>query len=193
MKAAKEEPKVDPFDSLPKLDPEHYDDEIIQTFDAMKTMLKEQRDQLQLISDGSADREKANQNEASREIENWFDGRVENLGEDFADVLGKGGHYSLAPGSSQFAKREAIADQVGILMAGYAVSGREEPPRDEIFNTAARSILGDDFQAIRDRNVAAELKLRKGQHLLRPSGAKVVKEQSVEDEAAAQIDAKYFS
>ena len=193
MEVTKEAPAEDPFDAIPKLDPEQYDKEIIETFDTMKTMLRDQRDQIKLLAQGANEREQAVSHETSREIEQWFDGAISKLGEDFADALGKGGHYSLTPGSSQFVKREAIADQVGILMAGYNAAGREAPSRDDLFDTAARSILKDDYQVIRDRKTAAELKSRKGQHLARNSGTKVTKDRPVEDEVADELDAEYFS
>lgn len=187
------EAKENPLDALPKLDPEHYDEDVIKTFDTLKGVVQEQRDQIELLMNRNTQREQFAQHEVIQELETWFDGSVGKLGDDFVEVLGKGGHASLAPGSSQLAKREAIADQIGLLMGGYEAANREAPSRDELFATAARSILGDEFQAVRDRKVTADLKSRSKQHIARPGSVKVSQEKPVDDEVAAKLDAKYFS
>lgn len=185
--------KDDPLDSLPKLDPEQYDEDVIKTFDTLKDVVRGQRDQIELLMSGQTHREQMIQNGVTQELEQWFDGSIEKLGEDFAITLGKGGHASLKPGSSQLAKRESIADQIGILKAGYEAAGREAPSRDELFNTATRSILGDEFQTIRDRKITDELKSRRKQHIARPGSVKVKQERPVDEEVAASLDEKYFS
>ena len=185
--------KSDLLDSFPKLNPEQYDEDVIKTFDTLKDVVREQRDQIELLMNGNTQREQASQYEASQELGQWFDGSVKELGEGFTETLGKGGHASLAPGSSQLAKREAIADQIGILMAGYQAAGREAPSRDELFGTAARSILGDEFQAIRDRKTTAELQSRKKQHIARPGSVNLKQERPVDEEVAAYLDEKYPS
>lgn len=184
----------DPLDAL-KLDLDVYEPEVIEAFNKVTNELRQQRDQLKTLSETTQQSAEATQGAATREIEGWFDGQCEELrklGDDFIEALGKGGNQSLNRGSSQFAKRVALAEQVGILVAGYQATGQQPPPRDELFNVAARMTLGDEFQKIHERKLTADLRKRSSQHISRAGGQQATQRQSTEEEIAATLDEKYF-
>jgi len=185
------EKKEDPLDAL-KLDPDVYEPEVIEVVDKLTKEIREQRDQIKELSKTTQKSAEAAQNVAEREVEEWFDGQIKKLDDDvFVEALGSGKHQSLDRGSTQFIKREALATQVGILVAGYQAMGQQPPPRDELFDTAARMTLGDEFQKIHERKLTADLKKRSSQHISRAGGQQATQKQTVEDEIAARLDEKY--
>lgn len=192
-KGKSSEDEKDPFSELPELDPEVYGEEAIKTFDTMKEMLKSQNEQIKLLTEGSVTREDLAVEAATRDLEQWFDGKIGSLGSDFEDILGKGGHAGLDPGSSQYAKREQIAQQVGILMSGYEASGRQAPSRDELFDMAARSVLADDFQKVNESKIRDKLKKRGSSHVSRAGSVNARPTKPLEDELAKKLDEQYFS
>lgn len=182
----------DPLDELPKLDPEVYEPEVIAVVDKLTNAIRQQRDQIKELSDTAQNSTEVTQGEAVREMEQWFDGQIEKLGDDFTEALGKGGHQSLNRGSPQYAKREELATQVGVLVSGYQASGLEPPPRDEVFQAAAKLTLGNEFQKVHKRQLTKELKKQGSQHISRAGGQTATSKQSAEEEIAAKIDEKYF-
>lgn len=184
------EPK-DPFADLPKLDPEVHGAEVTETFERYAELLKQQQETIQSLQGRQEETSLAAQTRAVAEIEQWFDKEVAGLGKEFSEALGEGSFKSLSQGSSQYAKREAIAKQVSIMLAGYDATDQPRPPREELFNTAAKLVLADEYQKIRDGKVAGKLEAQASQHLQRAGGSKASGVQTPEDEAAAAIDAKY--
>jgi hypothetical protein len=77
----------DPFADLPKLDPEVYEPEVIKSFEQLKDVIKQQAEKLQDIEGRQEQQAQATQEARAAEIEQWFDGRVSALGEDFRLVL----------------------------------------------------------------------------------------------------------
>jgi hypothetical protein len=188
----------DPLEEIrKKLDPEKYEPEVIETFDSLLNVVKKQRDELKALSEKSenvvSQNTRSQQEQTSREITEWFDSQVNKLGDEYSDVLGKGSVNSLDQKSPQYAKRDAIASRIAIMMAGYNVSGMNPPPRDEMFNDAARLVLGDEMQRVKDAKLAKDLQERGSQHLQRVRGKGQKHNQSPIEEAAAMIDAKYFA
>jgi hypothetical protein len=183
-------PEVDLFAALPELNPEDYEDpKVIEMFDGLKTILQEQQKTIASFQEGQAASAQASQEAVDREVTQWFDESMNNLG--FEEALGVGGHGDQALGSSQLAKRDKIAGQAAVLMAGYSQSGQPTPQRDEIFQAAARLVLVDEYQAKRDEKLSSELKGRAGQHINRANGKKTKTQQSPEDETAAILDEMY--
>ena len=186
-----EEAPADPFADLPKLDPENYDPEVIKMFDAMKGELVQQRERLQGFEDQQTETSQVAQQAVAQEIEQWFDKQVEGLGEDFSGALGTGSHAAMDRGSSQFTAREEIADQIGVLHAGYEAQGKKAPARDQLFKSAARMVLMDRYQELHDEKLSGKLEKQSSQHLQRAGGKKATATLSPEEEAAQAIDDKY--
>lgn len=187
-----EEKKVDPLDGLPELDPEIYNPEIIATFETFKGVIRKQNEALKEFRSQQQEIAQRGAAEQAREAEQWFNERVNTLGEDFADALGTGDYGTLAPGSSQRARRDAIADQVAVLLAGYQASGRQTPPRNEVFDAAARLVLTDEFATLKEKKLSDKLSKRSKQHISRAGGKTEKQKRNPAEETAALLDRKFF-
>lgn len=177
----------DPFADL-KLDPDKYEPEMVEMMSKLKGVLTDQHEQIQAFRREQEQVSLATQAAARQETTQWFDKEIEGLGDDFADALGTGKYDSLDRGSSQFAKREEIAEQMVTLKAGYDARSIEAPPRDELFNTAARLVLADEFQAAHEKRLAGKLAKRSTQHIQRASGTKARTTLTPEQDAANAVD-----
>ena len=193
VKPGAPEQPVDPFADLPDLDPEEYDPKVVQYLNGMKdatrAALDEKQKQMDSFYEGQAAAVQASQAVADREALQWFESEIKGL--EMPEALGEGGHSDLAQGSPQLAKRDAIAAQAAVLMAGYEASGQPSPTREEIFRVSARLALADEYQALRENEVSADLEKRAGSHISRVSGGKSKSTQSPQDEVAALIDAQF--
>lgn len=194
LAADDKETKVDPLDKLENLDPEFYEPEAIEMFGVLSKEIRAQREELAALKSGQEQSSQFGQDVAAREVEQWFDSQIEGLGKDFSNCLGTGGHKSLAPGSSQLVKREEIAEQISVMLAGYHATGKAVPPREEMFKKAARLVLEDEFNANRERTLKSSLEKRSRQHISRAGkrGEKTSDESPI-DEIAAIVDKKYFN
>ena len=183
---------ADPFADLPKLDPEIHDPDVIKMFDKLNEISRGQRSELQDLQKGKleadevvAAREEADSEVATREGEQFFDGQVKGLGEGFTEALGVGGYGSLDRGSSQSATREAIMEQMSVLLSGYQATGQTLPSREEIFDTAARIVLPSVYQGVHDRKIAGT---QSGQHLQQSSSGEGSTTKTAEEDAASAVD-----
>lgn len=179
----------DPFADLPKLNPENYEPEVVQMFDRLTGIAKQQHKTIEGLLNQQTETAQAAQAVAGEEIKQWFDTQVTGLGEEFAEALGGGDYDSLDRGSSQFAKREAIANQMSIMFSGYEAQGLNPPPRGEVFDAAARLVLRDEYQKVHERKLTGDLGSRATQHIQRAGGTRASSTQTPEEEAAAAVDA----
>lgn len=177
--------------AIPTLDPEEFQPEVIAMFDTLKGIIEQQQSSIKEIHEQQTVAENARYEVSAREVEVWFDSEVESLGKDFAEALGEGGYGNLSKGSSQLEKRDQIAEQMSVMMAGYAASGIRTPARSEIFKTAARNVLPGEFDELRNKNVADKLAKRSTQHTQRAAGRKTQSHLSPEEETAQLLDQKY--
>jgi hypothetical protein len=182
----------DPLVGLPEFDPEIYDEKVIAAFDVMKNALKAQHETIKEFRSRQDESAARSNEEAARSVEKWFDAQVESLGDDFAETLGKGAFSALDRGSSQYAKRDAIASKMGVLLSGYAANGLPAPEKETVFQEATKLVLADEFTKVHERKLSKDLEKRAGQHISRPGGKKSKQTQSPLEETAALIDAKYF-
>jgi len=182
--------KEDPFADL-DLDPEKYDPEVVELFGKVKKVLAGQYGKIKEFEQQQEQTSRNAEMAAAQEVERWFDGQVKELGEDFADALGSGGYRSLDRGSSQFANREAIANQMAVMMAGYQAMGQEAPPREQVFDAAARLVLRDKYQQVGQERLAGKLAKRALKHVQRVAGPKAKSKSTPEEEAADALKAKF--
>ena len=191
QETGKVEPKKSVLDELPKLDPEDHDPKLIEYFDSMKGVIEKQQEQLEefrLTQNLQAD---LGQRADVASVEQWFEGQVEALGEDFTEALGKGAGRSLTQGSSQLAKRDELAQQMTVLLAGYNATGIEPPPRDQIFEAAIKVVLPKERTQSKRRSVSDKLRDRSRQHVPRTSGNRTRHTNTPEAAAAAAIDKRF--
>lgn len=183
----------DVLDNLPELDPEKYEPEVLAAFKSLTDVVRKQQESISEF--------RAQQNAASevsnaavaRDVEQWFDKQINDLGGDFTEALGAGGYGDLAQGSSQLAKRDQIAEQMAVMLSGYQQTGIRAPAREEVFNSACNTVLRDEFAKIKDKKVSGKLEKRKSQHIQRAGGAKTKTSVSPMEETAQILDEKFFS
>jgi hypothetical protein len=179
------------IDKIPDLSTEEFQPEVVEMFGTLKGIIKEQQAQLDGLSEQHSTAESARQEVAEREIAGWFDSEVESLGKDFVEVLGKGSLRGLPEGSSQLAKRQAIAAQVGVLQSGFMASGGAVPSRSEIFKTAAQTVLHNEYRQLEEKKISGDLERRSGQIIQRASGKKAQSTISPEQQAAEALEQRF--
>ncbi len=171
---SKSEDDVDILASLPTLDADKFEPEVVGAFTALKDVIAKQQEQIKGLSQRTREyAEEAttlNARAAQNELTVWFDAQVEKLGEDFKDVLGIGATDGLLPSSSQRAMRDQLAQRTAALMAGYRAIGINPPSRDEVFAEASKLVLADKYSAIREQKLTDSLKKRSKQHIQRVGG-----------------------
>lgn len=185
------EADVDPFANLPLLDREAYPDDVVDTIEAMTGALREQAKQIQEFRGEVAARREAEQAKAAQEVTQWFDGQIESLGDEFADALGAGGYDSGELTGRQVEARDRVAEKMAVLMQSYQSAGVKMPPREDVFQEAARLALPDVFTEIERKRLTGELRQRSRSHTSRASSKQTNKSPSPEEEAAAAIDRKF--
>jgi len=188
-----EEDEEDPLAVFDTLNTEEFEPEVVELLGTLAGQIKAQREELRALKAGQEQTTQVSQEAAAREVEVWFDGQVQSLGTDFQDTLGQGTYRSLAPGSSQLAMRDAIAEQMAVQIAGYQAVGRPMPPREEMFQAAAKVVLAKEFAELERKQIQSELRKRARQHVQRGSkGEKVTdNELSPEEDAARAIDERF--
>lgn len=187
---AKQVKDEDPFKDL-ELDSEKYDDDVVELFSKMKGVLKKQQEQFDELRQQQVQTVSSNEEAVKREVTQWFDGQIASLGDEFADSLGEGDIGTLTSGSPQLAKREEIANQMAIQMAGCQATGLSLPPREKVFADAAQVVLGSEFRKSQERKLQKKLVDRKDKHISRAGGRGEKTKLSPEDEVARMLDEKY--
>ncbi|MCP4899992.1 MAG: hypothetical protein GY906_23740 [bacterium] len=177
--------------NLPKLDPEVYGEEAIETFGKLIEKIKDQDKQLGEFRSEQNQTTRSVADANAKAVEDFFDDSVAKLGKDFKNALGEGGVSSLARGSSQYAKREAIAQEMTIRLRGFQAQGLTPPPREEVFSDAARFVLRDEYAAIEKQKLSDELGSRSEQHLQRGSSKKGGSKSTAEQETVDLLAEKF--
>lgn len=188
-----DEAEEDPLAKFENLDPEEFDPNVIKLFKSLVDTVRSQGKEVASLQAEQKQVIQASQGAVSREVEQWFDKQVTDLGGDFEEALGTGGYGSLNKGSVQFQNQEAIAQQMTIMLAGYQATGMPTPPREQVFDTAARSVLGDVYRDAQEGKLRSRLDGRKKKHIQRAGGQRSEPEQvSPEEETADLVNSKYF-
>ena len=192
----KQEEEEDPFADIKALDPEKYEPEVIEMRETLLSVMKKQHEELRAMKAGAVEQSQqsaqVSQDAATREVTEWFDKKVEGLGKNFHESLGKGGINSLTAGSSQFLKRERLANKVAVLLAGSNAAGIQAS-RDEVFDDAASLVLRDEYQKVREEELSGKLAKRSKLHIQRADGRNSKSKQSPFEDIAAELDAKFFA
>jgi hypothetical protein len=170
----------DPLAAIPDLDPEKYDEGVVNVVKALKDVIRKQNGVIQgLHSDGKA-------RNAS-----WFDSQVATLGEAYVEAVGDGNRSKMDPNSPQAKKVAELESKFKVLSAGYKAAGAEIN-NETVFEEAVAIVLGDVKAKAETALKGAELEKRKKLHIARPSGAGVKPTTNVEDDVASELDRKYF-
>jgi len=177
-------------ESLPKLDPEETDPNVIAAFEAMQKLVTDQQAQLEALRAEQASQSTAADAAREQEVARWFEGKVTTLSESFDKVLGKDGvnAVTITPETA-----DQIAGKVAIMVEGYRGSNLPVPELDTLFDEAARSVMSKDFARMDEAQLAERMDKRAAQDISRPGGSKSKTERSPTDEVADMIDKRYFA
>lgn len=193
-----QEQVVDPFTDLPKLDPDNYDQEVIEMFDRLTGIVKGQYETINDFQQSQKNFQQQHQeaqNSANLiEVEGWFDKQVSELGDDFKEDLGDGSFSSLDRNGSQYQKRDEIATKMSILIAGHKTNNLPVPTREEIFNTATQMVLSERYGKIESNKLSTKLRNQSKQHIQRankPSSSVAKTPEDEDKELADLLDEKF--
>jgi hypothetical protein len=195
-KTKEETPEDDPLDVFGGLDPEEFDPDTIKLLGTLADQIRTQRDEIKSLRSGQEGVANANQAAAAQEIESWFDAQVAGLGKDFHNTLGEGGYRTLQQGSPHLAARDAVAEQMAVMLAGYSAVGRVPPPREEVFGTAVSIILGDQIAKQKEAAVQRDLRNLSKQHLHKGRSSREKQSEpdtDPEGAVARLVDETYFA
>ena len=178
------------LDKLPVLDPDETDPAILASYEAMKSIILEQQNQLESLRVSHESQLSAADVAREKELTTWFEGRVTKLTEEFGKVLSKDGSN---PVKITTERGDAIASKVAIMVEGYRASGIKMPSLDSMFDEAARIVLKDDFARMDEVQLTERMEKRSNQEISRPGGSKGKTEKSPVDEVADMLNKRYFA
>jgi len=170
-------------DELPDLDPNEYDEKVVAHFKALKAQRAKDDERIAAL-------EQQLHQQKVESAEEWFDGQIKDLGEDFEAVLGKGTVKDIAFGSAAFKKRGEIAERMEVLANGYIASGKPVPSDKALFDESVKIVLEKEIKAADERKLASKLEKRAGQHIARAGGSATKPRKSAEEEVISEIDEK---
>jgi hypothetical protein len=171
---------ADPVAAIPDLDPEKYDEEVVNGFKAMKDIVRKQQEVIAgLRGDGKA-RDAA-----------WFDSQVAALGQEYVAAVGAGDRSKLVSNSPQAAKFAELESKFNVLAAGYKADGKDVS-RETVFKEAVAIVMGDVQAKAEATLKSAELEKRKKLHINRPTASKATPKQDAFSDVADTLDRKYF-
>lgn len=189
-----EEEGKDPLAIFDNLNTDEFEPEVVEMLGTLAGQIRSQHEEIKQLRSGTEQTMQASQEAAAREVEDWFDGQVDALGDDFKEALGDGAYKALQPGSPQLAKRDALAEHMAVTLAGYQAMGKTPPSREELFQQSSRVVLRQEMENAGKAKIQGELARRKRQHIQRASSSKgQTLSKGSEHEIADVLNEKYFS
>lgn len=172
----------DVLDGLPNLDPDEYDEGLIQMFDGLKALIKSQSSEIATL--------KTVNNAASKKAEvSFFDTKINSLGPEFKEAIGVEG--KVVKESVQAKTRAELREKFDILSAGYKAAGKEVE-QSAVFNDAVKMVLGDVVVASSNAAKKAALEKRSALVIDQPGSGKTRSyRETAEDVALAELNKKY--
>jgi hypothetical protein len=160
-------PSIDELlDGIKDLDPDIYDEELVQGFSTLKQVIRDQAASISKMAKASGD--------------DKITAKLEGI-DNAAEAL-----------KANPAKGPELTEKINMLTAGYKSIGKDVSESD-IFSEAVNSVLGEEIATVAASEKKAKAKKRSGQRQNRPSGGRG--EQAPKDaleEAADMLDRKYF-
>lgn len=124
------------------------DPEILKAFRSVEQQNKELREKVGKL-EGNVQQEQQNrQAEQNRLYMKRFDGYVDGLGLDFADVFGKGSTNDLSKRSKAFKNREAVSKRMFAFGQGFQAAKETIPDEKHLFDMAINSLHGEKVKIV---------------------------------------------
>ncbi len=177
--------------TLPKLDPEKYDSDIIEILESLKNEVNLGRAEINDLRANRQIENSANKQASDAELGRWFDKRCVELGKDFEGAIGVGDTDSLMQGSTELVTREEIVRLMTIMSDGYAAQGLGVPPINDLFDFATKSVLSEEFKAADEAALKGKLGKRSGQMINRVGRSSGSEKVTPEQETANMLAEKF--
>ncbi len=159
----------DLLNEIPDLDPDEYDEKIVDGFKAMKDIIQRQQETIKNMQKGQ-----------DGTNPDWLELQILGLDKPVAKAV-----------KSDPTKLEAIRKKISVLQAGYEASG-EDVGREAIFQEAVSITMGDVIAQSAVDKKSRSLQKRSAQHINRPGGVRAEAKGDPIEEVGAEIDSKYF-
>ncbi len=117
-----------------------------------------------------------------------FDQSIESLGDEYADLLGKGRTSGLSMDSPTYAKRQELWDEVNFRREVFHKRGLPPPSDGALFAHAVKVVFADKHAELARKALDAKVSKRKSQAVSRPTHRKSAQLSGVE-RAAARVEA----
>lgn len=137
----------------------HYAEQVKGVNEQHKKVVTELHTQLQDMTDQFAQFQLTN-------IEKDFDGMIDELGNEFVPLFGKG---PVEKGTPEFNHRVKLWDEWATIADGYYKTGKQTTPK-ALFKKALRAAFGDELSTVETNKVVEEVEKRKKQTINRPAG-----------------------
>jgi hypothetical protein len=155
------------LDSVPDLDPEEFEEDLINGFKSLKDIIREQAATISALSGKTKDSE--------------FDNQINNSDEVVTKILKE------SPD-----KKAQLKEKVDILTSGYEAVGKDVD-RDAIFKEAVSSVLSEDIAKASNDAKKAKAAKREKQLISRTSGKKGEAKGDVFDDIGKELDSIFFN
>jgi len=158
-----ESPSKDPLEGIPDLDPDIYDEELVEGFAALKKIVKDQSETISNMAKATS-----------------------------GDKALSGLESNAAKALKASPEKEAeLKEKVEMLTAGYKATGKDVSSAD-VLAEAASSVLGEGIAKVAASEKRSAAQKRSGQKVSRATGGRGSTAKDVFEDAADQLDRKYF-
>lgn len=135
----KAEAEVDdkPFScGLPTEGDEDFDPDIVGAIDKVGQTGRDLAKRVKVLEGNNAELISFLSQQGNQRHADWLDSKINNLGEDFHEVLGAGESYDLEPGSDQLEARIKIGNRMTFLAKAHQQMKKAVPSRNKLFDSA---------------------------------------------------------
>lgn len=119
------------------------DPEILKAFRSIEQQNKELREIANKLTADIQQEQQVRHAEQQRQFTKRFDGMVDKLGLDFADVFGKGSLNDLSKRSKAYQNRDAVRGRMYALGMGFQAAKQPIPDEQQLFDLAINSLHGE--------------------------------------------------
>ncbi|MCJ7497038.1 MAG: hypothetical protein MUO78_02735 [candidate division Zixibacteria bacterium] len=157
-------------DSIVKFkDESEIDPEILANIKAVE---KKYKDEVKALRDEVADMKAGVQKQQQDRFVQRFDGMIDKLGLEFADVFGKGSLNDLSKRSQAFRNRDAVRGRMYAFAKGLSDSNQAIPDEQALFDLAVNSLHGKKVQAVKGLRTKSKTDARAKQRIGRAAAGK---------------------
>ena len=118
---------------LPTEGEDSYEEELVASIDKMG---QEFTDANKVLADENTGLKTMIQQQAGDRFIDWLDRKIDKLGEDFHEVLGKGDLDDLEPASEHYENRQKIADRMSLVAKTHLKLDKKVPTQSKLFDQA---------------------------------------------------------